>query len=179
MVNKNINIEVIKKSLEGVSKFFDPTKSTYQTLKNCIESNLTAEELKQELAKIGSTNDYPKEFQNFFYNCFEELKVLAEKDKEIKDTLGKIKEKNIELEQEMRKRNVEYKPEFVNNDEYLNMNYEQKKQYLENITSTLETLTTRIEGVKKEKTSGEKFDEKLEQPIANQELLDPVSIQEI
>lgn len=179
MENNNINIQSIKKSLELVSKHFDPEKSTYQILKNCIENNLTAEQLKQELVKIGSTNDYPKEFQNFFYNCFEELKVLAEKDKEIKQTLEEIKEKNTEFEQEMKKRNVEYKPEFVETTAYENMTYEQKKEYLSNLTNTLETMKLRIEGIKQEKQSGEKFDEKIEKPISNQSLLNPVSIQEI
>lgn len=157
----NVSIGSIKKSLEEVSKFFDPTKSTYTIIKSCTVNEMTAEEMMIELSKIGSTNNYPKEFQTFFYDRFEELKLLAEKDREILVSFEEIEKKNKELENEFRKRNVSYNGSFIRNLDYLKMTYNEKKEYIAKCKAEIKKLDNQLEALSLEKQSGESFDEKM------------------
>lgn len=157
----NVSIESIKKSLEEVSKFFDPTKSTYGVIKSCISLEITAEDMIFKLAKIGSTNNYPKELQDFFYDTFEKLKLLAEKDKEIFALLEKIERKSKELENEFSKRNIFYNGSFVKNNDYLNMTYNEKKEYISKCNEEIVKLDSQLDALSLEKLSGESFDEKM------------------
>ena len=157
----NVSIENIKKSLEDVSKFFDPTKNAYSVIKACTLSEMTAEDMMFKLTKIGSTNNYPKELQDFFYNRFEELKLLAEKDKQITSLLGEIERKTRELENNFNKRNIVYNGSFINNDNYFKMTYNEKKDYIFKCNEEIKKLDNQLQALSLEKKSGESFDEKM------------------
>lgn len=157
----NVSIGSIKKSLEEISKFFDPTKSTYSVIKSCIGDEMTAEEMLMQLLKIGNTNNYPIELQDFFYNRFEELKLLAEKDREILVYFQEIEKKNKQLDIEFKKRNIVYNGDFVTNFDYLNMTYNEKKEYIFKCKEEIKKLDNQLEALSFEKQSGESFNEKM------------------
>lgn len=165
----DFSILKIKKNLEGVINFFEPGKLVYTTINNCINSDFTAEQMMVELSKIGSTNDYPEEFQNFFYDRFNELKLLAEKDREIQYFHDEIKMLNLNLSQEFAKRGIDYNAELVLNDNYKDLSYSEKKEYLSICRSEREKLLEKVKAVNLEKESGQAFDEKLGSQYDNSE----------
>lgn len=104
-MNNNISVETIKKSFESIKNYFDPEKNTYQIITNCISSNSGAEEMLDQLGHLGSTNDYPKELQDFFYEKYNDLKTLVELDKKISNSLENLKQLDKDLEVEFKKKN--------------------------------------------------------------------------
>lgn len=151
----------VKSRLESVLAFFEPEKPIYHTLNNCINNIFSAEGMYNALLKIGNTDEYSNEFQNFFNSRFEELKLLAEKDREIKECLGKIESLNTTLKLEFNKRNIEYVTNFVFNYNYLNMTYNEKKDYLYYCNKEINNLSDKLSALSTEKVSGESFDEKM------------------
>lgn len=159
---RNVSVDYIKKRLNEVSSAFDPNLDTYKIIKGCVNNNFTSEKMMYELLKIGSTKNFPKEFQNFFYETFEELKLLVEKDKEIEFLLNKIEQKHHELQNEFLKRNLNYDVEFIRNNDFLNMTYEEKKDYIYVCQKELNKLEYQLSALSLDKKSGEKFDKKME-----------------
>lgn len=169
-VFNNISIDHIKKQLASVKELFDPNKESYTLLNNCISNNLSAYDMLEQLNKIGNTNEYPVELQNFFVEKYKELCMLAEVDLLIKQTLDKIYSKDRELEMEMNKRNVFYTGNISYNRDFEKMTYIEKKEYLYALNKDLLAFDDKLLAVKKEKESGESFDENLNKKLENQEI---------
>lgn len=175
----NISIEHIKKQLASVKELFDPSKESYRLLNNCISNNFTAYDMLGELNKIGNTNEYPMELQNFFIEKYKELTMLAEMDLLIKQTLDKITSKNRELEAELKKRNVFYNVNISYNKDFEQMTYIEKKEYLDRLDKDLLIFDEKLKAIKKEKVSGDSFDEKLDEKLENKEMTSPNHNEEI
>ena len=155
----NISIEIIKKQLEEVKQLFDPSKSSYQILNSCTANNMTAEEMLNQLKKLGDTKNYPQELRQFFYNRYQELEALSTLDQNIKENLEKLNQANQNLEQELKTRNVNYISPIKSNPDYLNMTYNDKKQYLSQILEETDKIKNQKIAVNKEKLLGEKYDQ--------------------
>lgn len=151
----------IKSRLTMILPYFEPSKEVYQILNNCINNDVSAEVMYTELLKVSNTAEYSDLFQNFFNSRFGELKLLVEKDREIQECLNKIKYLNDTLKLEFNKRNIEYNVEFIFNYDYLNMSYNEKKDYLYYCNKEINNLTDKLSAVNMVKTSGESFDEKM------------------
>ena len=50
-MNNNISLADVRKSLKGVSKYFDPEKEAYKIITNCSENQMTTRELIENLNK--------------------------------------------------------------------------------------------------------------------------------
>ena len=175
----NISTEHIKKQLASVKELFDPNKESYRLLNNCISNDLNAYDMLGELNKIGNTGEYPMELQKFFIEKYKELTMLAEIDLLIKQTLDKITSKNRELEVELKKRNVFYDVNTSYNKDFEKMSYIEKKEYLDSLNKDLFQFDEKLIAIKKEKKSGDSFDEKLEGKLENKEIASPNHDEEI
>lgn len=85
MYNKDIELEKIKKYLDDSSCFFDSDKETYKILKSCTDKEMQAEQVLDNLIKIGGIKEYPEFLKSFYDKTFKALEHLQEKDKEIED----------------------------------------------------------------------------------------------
>ncbi len=160
---KNIYLERIRRDLLLVSQYFDPAKSSYAILKSCSSSQ-DATTMLENLYKLGSTKDYPDSFRDFFQETENMLKALIEIDKKIENTQNQINEKYNELEKEFEKRGIKYDNEFYLDNNYKDLSYVQKKEYLEKLEKQLQKVDIALDdGIKKEKELGQKFNEKLEE----------------
>jgi len=111
------NIKKVKEDLKSVQKNFNPEKSTYQTIKNLITNNYTANEMISILSKIKGVSKYPEHLKDKFVNIIDDLKQIEQdeirkkeeerrKEEEKKQQEEKTKElKDIidALEKEMKK----------------------------------------------------------------------------
>lgn len=157
----NVYLERIRRNLLIVSQYFDPERSSYSILKSCASSS-TAEEMLLNLNKLGETKDFPDNFRNFFFEVDRMLNEIIRIDKEISDTLSKRDDKYREVKDEYAKRGMVYDDSSLTNEDYLNMSYIQKKEYLERLDKQLEFVDISLdEGIKKEKRLGEGYSDEI------------------
>ena len=171
-MNNNIDIRAIKKNLGEVSGLFDPNKPTYKILTECAnDENITSDELVKKLSTITDSKDYPMELRNYFYKTIKDLDYLNEKDKEIERLQNDIVKENDELMAEMKKRNVDYYEPLQFNNDYKNLTYNEKQEYIEKLKNDLENLKSKNLSLKEnEKKLGEEFSEELIQKTESNDL---------
>lgn len=157
----NLYLEKIRNNLKTVSKYFDPTKSSYAILMGCIKGR-TAEEMIKGLLTLGNNKDFPNEFREFFYNTYKMLDMLIVMDKEIINKQQKINENYEAIKNEFHDRKIDYNSSFKMNNDYEKMSYSQKKDYLEKLDKQLKLVDNALQnGINKEKKSGQSFDENI------------------
>ena len=169
-MNNNISVLNIQRSLKDVLMFFDPEKETYKIIMNATLDNMSASSILSELSKIGSTNDYSPDMQDFFYNIMSNLRLLEEQDRKIESLRGNIINLNQELILEFSKRNVSYNEEFNFLENVNMMTYEEKKNYIFILEKDLNVLKDKISSLKIEKKTGEDFGKKLEIDLQSKSL---------
>ena len=157
----NVYLEKIKRYLKEASNYFDPQKSSYQTLMRAINSN-NASEMLDELDKLGLMKDYPENLQNFFSETYKMLEALEKQEKQINQNNDQIKEKGQEVKEELSKRNIDYNLEYGIEKQLDKMSYVEKQDYIAKQEKQLENIELALEkGIRQEKTSGDEFDERI------------------
>ena len=96
------NIKKVKEDLKSVQKNFNPEKSTYQTIKNLITNNYTANEMISILSKIKGVSKYPEHLKDKFVNIIDDLKQI-EQDEIRKKEEERIKEEEKKQQEEKTK----------------------------------------------------------------------------
>lgn len=153
----NVYLERIRRNLLVVSQYFAPSKSSYSVLKNCSSAS-TAEDMLSWLNKLGETKDFPENFRNFFYEVDIMLKEIIKIDKEISDALVLRDEKYKSVKDEYAKRGMNYDAFVLSNDNYLDMSYVQKKEFLDRLNKQIELVGISLDqGIKKEKKLGKEY----------------------
>lgn len=176
---KQIDVETIRKSLESVIDLFDPDKNSYQIINTCINNKMSAEEMLDNLSKVGNNKEYPQELQDFFYDAYNNLKDLSELDKKIEETFGQIQKENKDLEAILKDKSINFDSDIELKEEYKDAPYEKKKEYLSELERDLESIKEKKSIAKEEKKSGEKFDEGIEKEINRENIEETEHNQEI
>ena len=168
----NIDIRAIKRNLREISGFFDPNKPTYQIITECAnDENITAKDLIEKLGTITDSSEYPMELRDYFYKTMKDLEHLKEKDKEIEQLQIDIVKENNELMVEMKKRNVDYYEPLEFDENYKNLTYNEKQEYIEKLKKDLENFKNKNMSLKEnEKKLGEEFGEELTEKTESNDL---------
>ncbi len=169
-MNNDIALEKIKKYLDDSTVFFDPDKETYNILKSCTTEEIQAEEILNNLNKIGEIKEYPEFLQKFFDKAFKALEYLEEKDKEIEDIMKELEKEHEILKEELKKRGIEYKDELNPMEKYKEQTYNEKKDNISDLKDDLDKLKDKNYILKNnEKELGKAFDEELTEEIEAKE----------
>ena len=147
-MNNNKSLEDIRKKFQNAAdniKDIEGAEKEYEVLQVLAEKDMTPEEMLNELNKIASNKDYPMSMENFLYDRFEELKELAELEKEKEELTEEFKEKHDYYEDVLRDRNFDY---HVNVDSFepdfdKDASYKTKDESIKTIQDNIDLLDDR------------------------------------
>ena len=174
-----MNLEDIKNSLREVLPFFDSDSSYYQIISNCALSNVSAEEMLSEFSSLRNIKSEAPEVSLYFENMYNAINSFVVVNKRINDAMDEAQKLNEEIAFEFSKRNVSYNTEFVRDNSFLQMSFEQRKNFLDKLLLDNEVLKGKLKSFEVEKKLGDEFDNKLEEKDVSFDGVLPNQVSEI
>lgn len=175
-----MDLNEIKSSLREILSFLDPDGSYYQIVKNCSEDYMSAEDMLKEFRSLRNIKSDVPEIPLYFEYMYNAIDSVVKLDKQINDAMDEAQKLNEEIRAEFANRNIPYEIQFVRDNSFLDMTFDQKLNFLEQLRADNETLKDKLKTFEVEKKLGDEFDKKLdEKEVSMGGVLSPNQVSEI